>query len=94
MYHPNQERFVINIDSNTLCSMSQTQLFTPESVEEIIIPESDNVAVESDRAGGEAVSVEDALMQRLSVRKQSLQKKLSEWTDTDSIQIAPPDGTG
>ena len=77
-----QERFVINIDSRYTCvSMSQTQLFTPESVEEIIIPESDNVAVESDRAGGEAVSVEDALMQRLSVMETESAEEASEWTD-------------
>ena len=74
--------------------MSESQLFNPEAVEEILLPGSDNVVVETDRAGREDVSVEDALMQRLSQRKQSLQKKLAERTDSDSIHTAPADGTG
>ena len=93
MYLSESRKFIIS-KTNTVCSMSQTQLFSPEAVEEIILPESDNVTIESDRAGGEGVSVEDDLMQRLSLRKQSLQKKLAERTDSDSIQIAPPDNAG
>ena len=65
--------------------MSKTQLLT----EEISPVESDNRGAEG-KGETENSNVEDALLQRLAVRRQSLQKKLAE---SDSIQIAPLETT-
>ncbi|KAI6651744.1 Coiled-coil and C2 domain-containing protein 2A isoform X2 [Oopsacas minuta] len=71
--------------------MSKTQLFSPDIIEEISLSESHNEGDEVDKIETNTVSIEDALLQRLELKKQNLQKKLAGRRDSDSIQIAPPE---
>ena len=72
--------------------MSEIQLLAPGIIEEISPTESQNEGAEV-KGESESANEEAALLQRLAVRRQSLQKKLADKLESDAKQTSLEDAT-